>query len=123
MTPLAHIVVVDDDPQVLQYLKLTLESNGYAVKATISAKQALKLVEDGRPDLLILDLNMPKPDGFEVLKTERARFPGLRILVISGHLHGALLEAASIFGATATLEKPVSEAALMAKVREVLEGT
>lgn len=120
MTPRTEIVVVDDDRQVLQYLKVTLESNGYAVKATTSPKQAMKLVEEGRPDLLILDLNMPEPDGFEVLRTERSKFPGLRILVISGEIDGALLEAASILGATATLEKPVTEGALIAKIREVL---
>jgi two-component system response regulator YesN len=72
------------------------------------------------PDLLVLDLNMPEPDGFDVLKTERSRFPYLRILVISGYLQGALLEAAKILGAIATLEKPVTAEALVGKVREVL---
>jgi len=72
------------------------------------------------PDLLVLDLNMPEPDGFDLLKLERSRAPDLRILVISGYLKGPLLEAARMVGAVATLEKPVSDEALVSKVRQVL---
>ena len=63
---------------------------------------------------------MPEPNGFDILKAEHSKYPYLRILVISGYLHGALLEAAKIFGAIATLEKPVTAEALVGKVREVL---
>ena len=115
-----RILLLDDDRQVVRYLKKALEENGYAVTATTSGKQALAHIEERIPDLLILDLNMPAPDGFDVLKSKRSRFPYLRILVISGYLHGALLEAARIFGAIATLEKPVTAEALVGKVREVL---
>ena len=115
-----HILLVDDDRQVLKYLKKALEEGGYSVTATTSGKRALAHMEERMPDLLILDLNMPAPDGFEVLKSEHAKFPYLRILVISGYLHGALLDAAKSFGAVATLEKPVTAEALVGKVREVL---
>jgi DNA-binding NtrC family response regulator len=115
-----RILLLDDDRQVVRYLKKALEEDGYAVTATTCAKEALAYIEERIPDLLILDLNMPAPDGFDVLKSKRARFPCLRILVISGYLHGALLEAARSFGAIATLEKPVTAEALVGKVREVL---
>ena len=115
-----RILLLDDDRQVVRYLKKSLEKNGYSVTATTSGNQALAYIEEQIPDLLILDLNMPAPDGFDVLKSKRSRFPYLRILVISGYLNGALLEAARIFGAIATLEKPVTAKALVGKVREVL---
>jgi DNA-binding NtrC family response regulator len=120
MKPPSHILLVDDDRQVGRYLKKALEENGYHVTATTSAKQALAIIKEHMPDLLILDLQIPEPDGFYLLKAERSKFPYLRILVISGYLHGALLEAAKIFGAIATLEKPVTAEALVGKVREVL---
>jgi CheY-like chemotaxis protein len=120
MTDPPYILLVDDDRQVLRYLKTALEEGGYEVTATTSGKQAIAFIKERMPDLLILDLHMPEPDGFDLLKTERSKFPYLRILVISGYLHGALLEAARIFGAIATLEKPVSPEALIGKVREVL---
>jgi CheY-like chemotaxis protein len=120
MKPPSHILLVDDDRQVVRYLKKALEQAGYDVTATTSGKQALAIIKAHMPDLLILDLQMPEPDGFDLLKAERSKFPYLRILVISGYLHGALLEAAKIFGAIATLEKPVTAEALVGKVREVL---
>lgn len=58
-----------------------------------------------RPDLVILDLSMPEPDGFEVLKELRQREPALPVLVVSGFLVGSMLRAAELFGAMATLQK------------------
>ncbi|MEO8597411.1 MAG: response regulator [Candidatus Solibacter sp.] len=115
-----HIVLVDDDRQIVRYLRKALEQAGYRVTATTSGKEALASIEADMPDLLILDLNMPEPDGFDLLRIERSKFPYLRTIVISGYLEGALLEAAEIFGAVATLHKPVSPEVLIGKVREVL---
>jgi CheY-like chemotaxis protein len=120
MNGTSNILLVDDDRQVVRYLKRALEEGGYAVTARTSGKEALAAIHERMPDLLILDLNMPEPDGFDLLKRERSKFPYLRILVISGYLQGALLEAAKFFGAVATLEKPVTGEALVQKVREVL---
>lgn len=114
------ILIVDDDESVLRWMKSTLTSNGYDASATTSAREALTMIEESRPDLLILDLNMPAPDGFEVLRSQRARFPGLHILVVSGHMHTALLEAASILGATATLSKPIDLNELLRTVRDIV---
>lgn len=120
MESVPKILVVDDDEQVLRWMQSTLESNGYDATGTTSAREALATIDANRPDLLILDLNMPEPDGFEVLRSQRARFPGLRIMVVSGHMHGALLEAASILGATATLSKPIDVEELLRKVRDIV---
>jgi DNA-binding NtrC family response regulator len=115
-----YIALVDDDRQLVKFLKQALEEGGYEVTATTSSKQMLSQLEVRLPDLLILDLNMPEPDGFDLLKTVRAAYPYLRMIVISGFLKGSLLEAARFVGAVATLEKPVSADALVTKVREVL---
>jgi CheY-like chemotaxis protein len=120
MIDVPHILLVDDDRQVVRYLKKALEQAGYTVTATTSSKQAMARIKEPLPDLLILDLNMPAPDGFEFLKTVRSRFPYLRILAISGYLEGALLEAATLLGAMATLAKPVEAKALVAKVQQVI---
>ena len=115
-----QILLVDDDLQVVKFYRKALEAGGYAVKATTSGKDALALLRQQQPDLMILDLNMPEVDGFDLLKIERTEFPYLRILVISGYLKGALLDAAKFVGATATLEKPVTAEALVAKVRDMI---
>jgi CheY-like chemotaxis protein len=122
MSNASHILLVDDDRQVVQYLKTALEEGGYTVEATTSGTQALVSMQASAPDLLILDLNMPAPDGFDLLKTLRKQYPYLRVMVISGYLKGALLEAASHLGAIATLQKPVNAETLLAKVGEVIGG-
>src|ERR1700693_754702 len=102
-----YILVVDDDRPIVRYAKRVLD-NGYTVTGSSSANDALAAMKKCLPDLLILDLNMPEPDGFDFLRNERSKFPYLRILVISGYLHGVLLEAA-------TLEKPFTAEALITK--------
>lgn len=120
MPGVPDILLVDDDPQLIRVLKEALEEGGYQVTATTSGSDALLRIEEQRPALVILDLNMPEPDGFELLKTARGSYPELKILVISGYLQGALLEAAIAFGAVATLQKPVLAGPLLQKVGEVL---
>jgi len=122
MSETARILMVDDDSQVIRFLKTALEGGGYSVMATTSGKQALGSIRAAVPDLVILDLNMPSPDGFELLKALRSEFPYLRILAISGYLQGALLEAAELLGAIATLAKPIDSEVLLRKVREVIGG-
>jgi CheY-like chemotaxis protein len=112
-------VLVDDDRQVIRFFKKTLEASGYAVTATTSSRKALALIHQSMPDLLITDLNMPKPDGFDLLITERPKFPALPIMVVSG-MKTPMLDAAKFVGAVATLEKPVSAEVLVEKVRSIL---
>jgi DNA-binding NarL/FixJ family response regulator len=69
---------------------------------------------------MVLDLNMPKPDGFEILKMARAHAPNLKVVVISGFMQGPLLQAALLVGGAATLAKPVVPEELIRTVRDVL---
>ncbi len=62
------ILVVDDDPDILDSLILTLESGGYQVIAARDGEEALVKIKAAQPDILILDLLMPRKDGFAVLK-------------------------------------------------------
>jgi DNA-binding NtrC family response regulator len=115
-----HILLIDDDQRVVRFLKKALEENGYTVIATTSSHCALAVIQQRLPDLLILNLNMPEPDGLDSLKAERSRFPCLTNLVISGYLDRALLKAAQILGAIATLEKALTPDELAATFRGVL---
>jgi CheY-like chemotaxis protein len=115
-----HILVADDNRQVLALFTLLLTNGGYSVSSVDSGSAAIKVLHDKSVDLLILDLSMPQPDGFEVLKTLRAQMPGLRILVISGFMQGALLKASELLGATASLNKADAHEALLKTVNVLL---
>jgi DNA-binding response OmpR family regulator len=112
-----RILVVDDDPQVLKYLAMSLERAGYMVESTTSSQHAMQLVDRQPFDLLIADLSMPELDGFDILKKTHV---SLKVLIISGFMDGALLSAARVLGAAAVMKKPISATSLVLKVREIL---
>jgi two-component system OmpR family response regulator len=117
-----RILIVDDDEQVLGLFAKVLTRGGYSVSIEPSGQKALeRLNTEGPFDLLVLDLCMPQPDGFEVLKEVRSRYAGLRTLVISGYMGGALLVASELLGATATLNKKDAVEHLLPQVDLLLQ--
>jgi two-component system, OmpR family, response regulator len=118
-----RILVVDDDPQILKLFARILTKGGYLVRTEGSSQKAIELALDASEpiDLVVLDLSMPAPDGFEVLKALRAQRPGLRILVTSGFMAGAFLEAAKLLGATDSLNKQDAPDLLLRKVSQLLQ--
>jgi len=61
-------MVVDDDEEIVEMTRLILESGGYRVTRALSGEEALKSVSSAQPDLILLDINMPGMDGWEILK-------------------------------------------------------
>jgi signal transduction histidine kinase/DNA-binding response OmpR family regulator/CHASE3 domain sensor protein len=115
----ATILCVDDEPDVLKLLSLTLEEAGYDVMLAQDYEGAINCARAHPPDLICLDLCMPGKDGFEVMKALRLD-PGLArvpVLVISVSSEEARALAA---GARCYLAKPVDSEDLVATVREVL---
>jgi len=62
------VMVVDDDADILDVTRLALEGGGYSVLPTRSGPEALRTLEQSRPDLILLDINMPDMDGWQVLR-------------------------------------------------------
>ena len=119
----SHILVVDDDAQVLGLFLKVLAGRGYTVTGTTCGRDVIDMAVNAPYDLAIVDLSMPDVGGFEILKTLRARSPYMKIVVVSGAMPGLMLESARIFGATSTLNKPVSPETLIAAVADALQGT
>jgi len=63
-----RVMVVDDDEEIVEMTRLILESGGYRVIPALSGEEALKSVSAAQPDLILLDINMPGMDGWEILK-------------------------------------------------------
>jgi CheY-like chemotaxis protein len=117
---LDRILVADDEPAVRELFASTLREAGFDVTAAGSGKETLKLLKKLKFRLLILDLNMPDIDGFDVLKEVRQTHPGVPVIVISGYLDGALLDAAQCLGATAAIAKATATRQLVATVKKLL---
>jgi two-component system chemotaxis response regulator CheY len=78
-----RILLVDDDPVVVDALSHMLEANGFACRTAANGFEALKVLRLTPPDILISDLRMPRMSGFELLPIVRRRYPEVAIIVIS----------------------------------------
>ncbi|WP_223692706.1 response regulator [Leifsonia poae] len=110
------IVVADDDPQMLGALRILLGSHGYEVVRARTGKEALDAIVDEHPDLVVLDLGMPRLSGVEVIRAIRgwSRVP---ILVISGRSDSADKVGVLDSGADDFVAKPFSADELLARIR------
>jgi two-component system response regulator GlrR len=122
MTERKHrIVLVDDDPDLLRLISIRLRTEGYDVKAVESAAEALDVVPQFRPELVVTDLRMEGMDGIGLLRELHKRFSGLRVVLLTAH--GTIPDAveATQLGAFGFLTKPVDKDELLTTVERALE--
>jgi two-component system response regulator MprA len=115
-----RILVVDDEHAVLEALRRVLTHEGYDVIAAHSGTDALELVEAESPDLVLLDVLMPHPDGLEVCRRLRLEGNSLPILMLTARTEVADRVAGLDAGADDYLAKPFSLDELLARVRALL---
>ena len=116
------VLVTDDEANIRLMVRAALETEGYAVTEAADGRAALAAVEQDRPDLMVLDLNMPVLDGMAVLEQLTAvpgRHPRVVVLTAHGSIPAAV--AATRLGAADFLEKPVLPDDLRRCVRGVLD--
>ena len=118
--PAARIMVVDDDPDVRFFLTTLLDELGHDVEAFEDAEAALAALDGSPPDLILIDFAMPKLNGAQLARIVRERYPGLRIIFVTGYAESEQLEGAA--GADVpVLRKPFGVEALSSLVAEVLD--
>lgn len=104
------VLVVDDEDQIRQLIRETLEQAGYDVEEASNGKQGLERYRAKPADLVIMDILMPDQDGLESIMTLRREFPASRVIAITGgsDMIGILnfLDVAKMLGARRTLQKP-----------------
>ena len=117
-----HILLVDDDPSIIESTRLALELAGYEVDAASDGEIGLVKAERRRPDLLILDMMTPKRSGFLVLETLRQvdDFP-TRIIMITANDGSRHRNYAESLGVDAYLLKPFQMDDLLNTVKRLLE--
>ena len=114
------ILVVDDDPMVLDSCELILRSEGYVVSLTSSVKEALQMLEEKKYDLLLVDVIMPEYDGIYLIGNVRENLPHLPILVMSGYPTPETISSGMRMGATHFIAKPFTPDELITAVRKAL---
>ena len=113
----ARVLIVDDDPQVRHVTASFLTAFGHSTTEAGDGEAALRLLQDGRYDIVVADLAMPGMSGIDLAAEIRDRDPGLPVLILTGHA-----EAMQIPDDLPVLTKPFRSADLAARVATLLDG-
>lgn len=117
------ILVVDDDYEIIDSIRYALEGEGYVVVIARDGNQALALAERENPDLMILDMMMPKRSGFLVLeKLRRVRETPLPVIMITGNEGSRHKAYAELLGVSDYIRKPFAMDRLLQAVEKLLSA-
>jgi CheY-like chemotaxis protein len=119
------IVIADDEPHVLRVLKLSLKNEGYAVETCANGKEALALLQQAIPDILITDIQMPQIGGEELCRHIQEQMPdrNFPIFVLTSRTEIEHREWTREIDNLLFLEKPVSIRDLVGKIDDYFAGT
>ena len=118
-----RVLIVDDDNEIVESVRYALEANGYSVLIARDGNQGLAMAEREDPDLVILDMMMPKRSGFLVLeKLRRSRPVPLRVIMITANEGSRHKAYAEMLGVDDYIRKPFAMDRLMESVNRLLES-
>ena len=127
MTQQQLILIVDDDPDILDNIVTVLETQPYRLATARDGKKCMEMIAEEIPDLLILDLLMPRMDGWGVIREVRSdpRYMGVPIMVLTTVIEDASrrryeLETGIAMDIQAYIQKPVSPSELIRRVEKLL---
>jgi len=117
-----RILIVDDEPSIVISLEYLMKRAGWTTAVAVDGEAALKAIEAEPPDLVILDVMLPRLSGFEVCRRLRAdpRWKGLKVLMLTAKGRETEVARGLELGADAYVTKPFSTQELVAQVRALL---
>ena len=119
---MARVLIVDDDFEVLGGLRDMVAALGHDVQTAATGMGGLALVELFRPDVMLLDVAMPTPSGYEVLTEMRRDHPAVPVIMVAAQVDPAISDRLIAKGAFAYVGKPFTMERLDAAIRAALAG-
>ena len=116
------VLIVDDEPNIVAALEYLLQRKGYEIRIAADGEEALRQVQSFAPDLVLLDVMMPRQSGYEVCQRirERPEWSAVRIVMLSAKGREAEVSKGLSLGADLYITKPFSNAELVARIGELL---
>jgi excisionase family DNA binding protein len=116
------VLIVDDDERLREYVRVNLEMEGYTVHEAGSAEEGMEVLDESRPDLVLLDVMMPKVDGWEMLQRmhERHGVGSIPVVMFSGKVDERAADEAAERGAQGFIGKPFDPHELIARTKQLL---
>ncbi|OFX25622.1 MAG: two-component system response regulator [Anaeromyxobacter sp. RBG_16_69_14] len=117
-----RILIVDDEPNIVISLEYLMKREGFAVETATDGEAALKVMAERVPDLVVLDVMLPKMNGFEVCQQirENPGWRGMRILMLTARGRDREIAKGLGLGADAYVTKPFSTSDLVARIKQLL---
>ena len=117
------IMVIDDMAAILEHAKQLLKDE-YSVIPCISAKQALEIMDKRKPDLILVDINMPEMDGFDFIRRIKSdeRFSDVHVMMITAEITSQIESKGYELGAENFVLKPFSQPVMIRKITECLKN-
>jgi two-component system, OmpR family, alkaline phosphatase synthesis response regulator PhoP len=123
---MAHkILIADDEPNIVLSLEFLMKREGYEVRVAENGDDALAQVADFMPDLVLLDVMLPRRNGFDVCQQIRGdpRSQNVRVVMLTAKGRDTEVQKGLALGADAYITKPFSTKELVARVKELLDGS
>ena len=119
-----RILIADDEPNIVLSLEFLMRSSGYEVRTAADGEQAIAAVDEFRPDVVLLDVMMPKRNGYEVCQWIRAHpeLAGTKVIMLTAKGRDTDVEKGLGVGADAYVTKPFATRELVARVKAMLGG-
>ena len=118
---MSNVLIIDDEKNILGTLQRALRMEGFEVVVAGSGKLGLARIQESRPDVVLLDVKMPDLDGIEVLSKIKEHYPGLPVVMMSGHGTIDTAVQATKLGAYDFLEKPLMVDRLLLVVANAMD--
>ena len=120
-----EILIVDDEPSIVVPIQFLMEQQGYSVLVAENGEDALDAIYKYKPDLILLDIMLPRIDGYEVCEIVRLNpeYRGIKIIFLTAKGREVEIAKGLSLGADAYITKPFSNTELVAKVQELLNNT
>ena len=117
-----EILIVDDEPSIVVPIQFLMEQQGYSVLVAENGEDALDMIYKYKPDLILLDIMLPRIDGYEVCEIVRLNpeYRDIKIIFLTAKGREVEIAKGLALGADAYITKPFSNAELVAKVKTVL---
>ena len=116
------VLIVDDEPNIIVPLQFLMEQNGFDVLIAQSGEEAIEMIMQHRPALILLDIMLPGIDGFEVCEIVRLKpeWRDTKIIFLTAKSQDVDIAKGMVLGADAYITKPFSNAQIVNKVKELL---
>ena len=114
------ILIVDDEAGIVQEIKEFLEEEGYEAHTADTAKVGIRLIEELKPDVILIDVKLPDASGTEVLRTCKEKSPKTKTIMITGYVDQNVMDEAESIGRDTFLQKPFDLVKITEEIKKLL---